>query len=411
MNIKMIGIDYSKASVEIREKFSFTKKNSILAMNYFKENCNLSGCIVISTCNRTEIWASFEDEQFSLFKSLCDFKNLDFNLYNGIFTERNGMEAVNHLFRLTCGLKSKILGEDQIITQVKDALSLSRENNNTDNVMEVLFRLAITSAKKVKTHIKFSKGNISVVDAAVEKLKENKIYLKNKNCLVIGNGEMGKLACQRLLEEKACVTVTLRQYKSGEVNIPIGCNIINYSERLNNINDFDIVVSATLSPNCTIKYDEIKDINIYKNMIFIDLAVPRDIDSKIKNLENVLLYDIDNFGVDIIDEASKTNIKKAKNIIKDYILEFEDWYKCKDLLVKVNEIGENAACDINFKINRYMKDLNINSEDKKIIQTAVEKAANKVVGKIMFGLKDTLDTDIWCKCIKGIEKSYLKIKD
>ena len=158
MSISMIGIDYSRASVDIRAQFSFTKKNAVTALEHLKQESGILGGVLLSTCNRMELWASTqEDWQGSLYDFLCREKEKEPEAYRQYFVERTGEAAAEHLFYLTSGLKSQILAEDQIITQVKDALALSREAYCTDNVLEVLFRKAVTGAKRVKTEVTFSR--------------------------------------------------------------------------------------------------------------------------------------------------------------------------------------------------------------------------------------------------------------
>ena len=152
MSIQMIGIDHTKANVDIRALFSFTKKNAAAAMERWKKIPGVLGCVILSTCNRMEIWASTDEKwEGALLEELCRLKEVDPTQYESYFVKREGKEAVDHLFHLTCGLKSMILAEDQIITQVKDALALARESYVTDNVLEVLFRKAVTAGKRVKT--------------------------------------------------------------------------------------------------------------------------------------------------------------------------------------------------------------------------------------------------------------------
>ena len=229
----MIGIDYKKASVDVRAQFSFTKKNTVAALENLKKEPGILGCIILSTCNRMEIWASTgEDWKGSLYEFLCREKEKDPDEFRQYFVSRKEEEAVEHLFYLTSGLKSQILAEDQIITQVKDALALSREAYCTDNVLEVLFRMAVTAAKKVKTQVSFSRANSSVIHQAIERLENQGFSIQGKTCMVIGNGEMGKVTALALKEAGADVTVTVRQYRSGIVTIPQGCDRINYGERL-----------------------------------------------------------------------------------------------------------------------------------------------------------------------------------
>lgn len=149
-----------------------------------------------------------------------------------------------HLFRSACGLESRILGEDQILTQVKGALVTAREHYAADNVLEVLFRMAVTAGKKVRTNVTFSTGNHSVIHRALQTLRQEGLEVKGKKCMVIGNGEMGKLAATVLQQEGADVTVTVRQYRSGIVQIPQGCRRIDYGKRMGLISSCDFVVSA-----------------------------------------------------------------------------------------------------------------------------------------------------------------------
>ena len=328
MSISMIGIDHSKASVDIRAKFSFTKKRAIEAMKKLKEEHGILGCIILSTCNRMEVWVSMQDdEEISLYDFLCKEKEVEKDEYQDYFIKRENEEAVRHLFYLTSGLKSQILAEDQIITQVKDALTLARDAYCTDNVLEVLFRMAVTAAKKVKTEVTFSRANTSVIHQAMERLKNQGFSFEGKTCMVIGNGEMGKVTALALKEAGADVTVTVRQYRSGVVNIPQGCKRINYGERMELLPDCDLVVSATASPNYTLTKENFEEIKLdAASVVLIDLAVPRDIDPEVGKLQNVSLYDIDSFRIDVASPKLQASMQKAGEILDDQMKEFYDWF-------------------------------------------------------------------------------------
>ena len=168
MTISMIGIDHDRAPVDIRALFAFTKKNAGEAMEKMKKTAGIYGCVILSTCNRLEIWASHEeDQELSLYQCLCGLKGIEDSSYEKYFIVRKDQEAVKHLFYLAGGLKSQILGEDQILTQIKDALSLSREHYASDGVLEVLFRMAATAGKKIKTEVPLAHGNPSVIHLAL----------------------------------------------------------------------------------------------------------------------------------------------------------------------------------------------------------------------------------------------------
>ena len=404
----MIGIDHSKASVDIRAKFSFTKKRAIEAMKKLKEEHGILGCIILSTCNRMEVWVSTQDdEEISLYDFLCKEKEVEKDEYQDYFMKRENEEAVRHLFYLTSGLKSQILAEDQIITQVKDALTLARDAYCTDNVLEVLFRMAVTAAKKVKTEVTFSRANTSVIHQAMERLKNQGFSFEGKTCMVIGNGEMGKVTALALKEAGADVTVTVRQYRSGVVNIPQGCKRINYGERMELLPDCDLVVSATASPNYTLTKENFEEIKLdAASVVLIDLAVPRDIDPEVGKLQNVSLYDIDSFRIDAASPKLQASMQKAGEILDDQMKEFYDWFNGRDIFPRIEEIKADAVEDLNLRITKILKKTPMEQKDRESLLRAIDTAAGKVVNKMIFGLRDSLEQEAFLVCVEGLEKIY-----
>ncbi|HIX38846.1 MAG TPA: glutamyl-tRNA reductase [Candidatus Blautia merdipullorum] len=407
MSISMIGIDYKKASVDVRAQFSFTKKNTVAALEDLKKEPGILGCIILSTCNRMEIWASTgEDWNGSLYEFLCREKEKDPREFYKYFVEREEEEAVEHLFYLTSGLKSQILAEDQIITQVKDALALSREAYCTDNVLEVLFRMAVTAAKKVKTQVSFSRANSSVIHQAIERLENQGFSIQGKNCMVIGNGEMGKVTALALKEAGAEVTVTVRQYRSGIVTIPQGCDRINYGERLDFLPKCDLVVSATASPNYTLTMEQIENAEIPGHVVLIDLAVPRDIEPSAGTLNNVTLYDIDSFKIDAVSPKLQASLDQAGEILREQQEEFYNWYNGRDLIPRIQEIKADAVEDLNLRIMKILRKTPMEEKDRENLLKAIDTAAGKVVNKMMFGLKDFMKEEEFINCVEGLEKLY-----
>lgn len=408
MSISMVGIDYNKASVDVRAQFSFTKKNAALAMEKLKETPGILGCIILSTCNRMEIWASTQEEwEGSLFDFLCEEKGKNPEEFRRYFVERKEGEAIEHLFYLTSGLKSQILAEDQIITQVKDALSMARDVYCTDNVLEVLFRMAVTAAKRVKTEVVFSRGNSSVIHQAIQKLRETGYSLDGINCMVIGNGEMGKVAALALAEAGARVTVTVRQYRSGIVSIPKGCDRINYGERMEFFPSCDLIVSATASPNFTLTKELIQQtVTEKKQQILIDLAVPRDIEPSVKEIEGMTLYDIDSFKIDTNSLELQESMQKAALILKEQMEDFYCWYDGRSLIPRIQDIQAEAVQDLNLRILKILRKTPMEEGDRENLLNAIDTAAGKVVSKMMFGLRDTLEKEEFLNCVEGLEKLY-----
>lgn len=407
MSICMFGIDHNRASVDIRSIFSFTKKNAVAAMEEVKNTEGILGCVILSTCNRMECWVSTaENWDGSLFDEICRIKNVDPEDYRAYFRERTDREAVDHLFHLTCGLKSQILGEDQILTQVKDALSLARDSFTTDSVLEVLFRMAITAGKKIKTEVTFSRANYTAMDSAVAMLKDRGRDFSTMKCMVIGNGEMGKLAAQSLREQGADVTVTVRQYRSGVVQIPVGCKRIDYGNRMELLPQCDLLVSATASPNYTITEELMKQQPWKKGLVMVDLAVPRDIEPSVTCLEDLELYDIDAFKNNTSFSQNETAYQQAEAILQAQMAEFYDWLEGRDIIPRIKEIQNKAVEDLNLRIYKILSHLPLEQQEREKLLKSIDTAAGKVVGKMIFGMRDAMGREAFLESVESMEQLY-----
>ncbi len=408
MSIFMIGIDHNKASVDVRALFSFTKKAAGEAMLAFKELDGIHGCVILSTCNRMEVWVSAQKDWDAdrLYGQLCALRQVSGGPYRGYFVSRKEREAVEHLFYLTSGLKSQILGEDQILTQVKDALSLAREAFSTDGVLEVLFRMAVTAGKRIKTEVAFHRADPSVIHQAIRTLQQKGFDVQGRRCMVIGNGEMGKMAAQTLTEAGGDVTVTIRQYRSGMVNIPQGCQRIDYGRRMELVPACDLVVSATASPNLTLREELFKEIALTKPLILIDLAVPRDIETGLGEWEGITLYDMDSFRVSETDPEMEESFQQADGIVREQMDEFYQWLEGRDVIPRIQKIQSESVRDLDLRIHKVLQKTPMEEADRQKLAQTIEKAAGKVVNKLIFGLRDNLEKEVFLECVAGLEKVY-----
>lgn len=408
MSIFMIGIDHNKASVDVRALFSFTKKAAGEAMLAFKELDGIHGCVILSTCNRMEVWVSAQKDWDAdrLYGQLCALRQVSGGPYRGYFVSRKEREAVEHLFYLTSGLKSQILGEDQILTQVKDALSLAREAFSTDGVLEVLFRMAVTAGKRIKTEVAFHRADPSVIHQAIRTLQQKGFEVQGRRCMVIGNGEMGKMAAQTLTEAGGEVTVTIRQYRSGMVNIPQGCQRIDYGRRMELVPQCDLVVSATASPNLTLREELFKEITLTKPLILIDLAVPRDIETGLGKWEGITLYDMDSFRVSETDPEMEESFQQADGIVREQMDEFYRWLEGRDVIPRIQKIQSESVRDLDLRIHKVLQKTPMEEADRQKLAQTIEKAAGKVVNKLIFGLRDNLEKEVFLECVAGLEKVY-----
>ncbi len=402
----MIGIDHSAAPIDIRMIFSFTKKHTAEALKTLKQKKGIEGCVLISTCNRMELWVSTNDSfAGSIYEMLCEIREVDPEIYRQYFQFLEEREAVWHLFRLAAGLESRILGDDQIITQVKDALALARECYATDHVLETLFRQAVTAAKKVKTNGNLLPADQSVVKTAIRTLQEEGYSFAGKTCMVIGNGVMGKLAATSLAQQGAEVTVTVRQYRSGVVEIPEGCSRIDYGRRMELFPDCDYVLSATVSPNYTLTRELVGEF-IRKPVVLIDLAVPRDIDPGVSSIAGVRLFDVDYFREDAVSGEQKAAIAEAEKCFEEQMEEFFNWYECVDVIPKIQEIKELAAEDLELRLTKQIRGLPLCADEKASLRQEIEGAAERTVNKLLFGLRGKVSDSVFRECLEGLGKVY-----
>ncbi|MBQ7682310.1 MAG: glutamyl-tRNA reductase [Oscillibacter sp.] len=404
MPIWVAGIDHNRADLDTRGAFSLTKKKAAEAYEAFRAIGGLNGCVLLSTCNRTEWWLSAaEDAEFSPVETLCAFLGLDAADYRDFFFEYAEPEAVNHLFRLAAGLESRIIGEDQILTQVGEALQAARAAYAADHVLETLFRRAVTAGKRVKTEAAFPSGDRSVMDAALRTLDAGGFSVSGKKCLVIGNGVMGKLSALALVERGADVTVTVRQYSSGVLEIPRGCARINYGERYAVLPRCDLVVSATTSPNYTLCTKELSRLSVGHPVCLLDLAVPRDIEPGAGALPGFTLYDVDSFRLTSRSEAFRRNMARAEEILEEEKREFYRWYQGRDLIPRIQALKEAAARNTDARLTPVYRELRLNAEEKAALQKEVEGAAERMMNRLLFGLRDRLPDPVFSQCVDAME--------
>ncbi len=384
----MCGIDHKRADLDTRSRFSLTSKKIEEAYEAFRCEPLVGGTVIISTCNRTELWVHTRGHgKLSPAKLLLDFLRLPAGEDGALFEERCSKDAIDHLFRLSAGLESKIVGEGQILTQVSDAIAHARSCYASDNTLEVLFRLAVTAGKRVRTETDLSVADRSVIHTALERMKEEGFEPENRNCLVIGNGMMGKLSAQVLLERGAHVTMTVRRYHKGVVDIPRGCEVISYEDRYGAIPQSDLVVSATASPNFTLTADRLSELALPGDLPVLDLAVPRDVEPEAAGIAGLKLYDIDSFHIDTQSEKFKLNIEKAERIIEEVKADFYAWREGRDLMPVIGSLKEKAGKDVCLRMSPYLKHAPLDAEQKAVLTGEISGAAERMINHMFFALK------------------------
>ena len=235
----------------------------------------------------------------------------------------------------------------------------------------------------------------------IEKLKP--LLKAEHQIIAVGTNS---IATANMIKAGADVTVTVRQYRSGIVNIPVGCKRINYGERMEYLPKCDLVVSATASPNYTLKRELFENLDLDHPVILIDLAVPRDIDPALSEVKQVTLYDMDSFKMEAALEEQQESMQQAGEIVQDQMAEFYQWYDGRDVIPRIQEIKAEAVNDLNLRIGKILKAMPMEQKDREKLIEVIDTAAGKVVNKMIFGLRDALEQDAFLECVAGLEKLY-----
>lgn len=404
MDIGVIGVNHNLAPISIREKVSFTDTRKIEAINTLLDK-DISEIVILSTCNRSEIYirATNIEEKINVVEDFYKdyFNEEDIKSY--LFS-KSGEQAINHLFEVTSGLDSIVLGEDQILGQVKDAHEFSMKLGASKKVFNKLFREAVTTAKEIKSTTKISQQPLSISYIGIKLLKEKLNTLEGKDALVVGFGKMSKLAMTHLREEKiGTIYLANRSHgKCGNIEDDFeNVNIINYEDRHEILKKVDIVISATASPHTVLKSEDMPKID--HKIYMMDIALPRDIDPKINEFENIEVYDIDDLKIihDKNDSKRHELAEIGKHTIDEKIKEFMDWLDIADIDPTIKSLNERCSEIREDTLDYIYRKVDLNSKDKKLIDKMIASALKRLVREPILNLKQVKD--------KGKREEYIKL--
>lgn len=337
-----LSISHKQAPIEIRKLFSFQQEERQLFLRYMKETEGVSGAVLVSTCNRTEVYFSGEKEAvIKAEQLLASEKNVDIHMLRKYFRSYQGEKAVQHLFRVMSGLDSMVLGEDEILGQMREAYNAACRENCVDYYINAVFQRALSCAKQIKTKTCLSKSSVSIATLSASEAVHFKE--QNKIILLLGvTGQMGGLIAKDLADRKDVqIFATIRRHRA--VNLPEGVQKISYEDRYDYIDRADIVISATASPHYTITYEACKKaVKTEKERLFLDIALPNDIDPDILLLRGAVLRNIDYFKTIAVDHNSQKEEGKeqAEGIIRSECGEAEKELLFHEFLPDLGELKE-----------------------------------------------------------------------
>ena len=401
MTISVIGLNHKSANIDIREKFSFTSDSASLLLRRIKKVRDILEVIVVSTCNRTEIYCESTngaDDIKNWLLSEKEYKSFAKHLY--IHQEE---DAIKHLFKVVAGLDSMVIGESEVLGQVKTAYKTALDNKSIDGKLKRLFEYSFSVAKNIRTNTDIGGNAISFMYTSILLIKKIFSTVEEKKCLLIGAGEMTELALKYLKSNNVNeITICNRKEEKGKkLAIDNGCRYSNLNNLSNIIHEHDVIITSTSSSLPLIGKGNIENALTKRNndsIVIIDLGVPRDVESQIKNLDNVYLYTIDDLG-QIIEKNYKIrekSIKDAEEIIKFKIVEYKNWLSennSTEIIKNYREYVDDITNGIVIKAKKMAK----NSEDiNQIIDYVSETLKKKLAHETTIKLKElypNLDED------------------
>jgi len=392
-DIILIGLNHKTAPVEVREKLSF-KDKSHHPLESIKKNLKLfKEAYFLSTCNRVEFYfVVWKDKETEFLKEFTRFLELETGFDWGDLEEYfyflKNEEAVKHLFEVACGLDSMVIGEPQIFGQVKEAYKDAVTFRTSGIVLNKLLHRCFFVAKRVRTETGIGGGAVSISYAAYELAKKILGSLRGRTILLVGAGEMAELACMHFITAgiKRVLIANRTLSKAVELAEKFKGEAYSLEELPSALEKADVVISSTGAPHFVITKDLVASVlkpRKFRPLFIIDIAVPRDVEPGVNDLENVYLYDIDDLK-EVVEENLKERQKeafRAKVIIEEEVLKFKHWLKELDLHPTIRSLSQKMEALRQKELTRTLKRLKHLSEKEK---EAIEILTKSLVQKILF---------------------------
>ncbi len=397
-----IGMNHETAPVEMRERLSAEPDHTVRALAFMRELSCISEGFFLSTCNRVEALVVTEDGDRAK-KSIISIMSRLGNIPESRFTSNlyvfEGDEAIRHIFRVSSSLDSMVVGEPQILGQIKSAYAEAARHKISGVIINRMMHRAFHVAKRVRTETAVSEAAVSISYAAVELAKKIFHVLDEKKVLLLGAGEMAELAARHLLSNGVgSMVVANRTFERAvEVAEKFRARPVSFEELVAQLEEVDIVVASTASRECVIRYDMVKScLRKRRNrpLFFIDIAVPRDVESEVNNLDNVYVYDIDDLkGIIHMNMAQRRQeAVKAERIVQEEVVKFHKWLKTLAVVPTIVSLREKAECIVQSELKKTGSILaELTPQQKERVEVLTRSVAEKILSDPISFLKRKAD--------------------
>jgi len=421
--IGLISLNYKNAPLDLREKFYLDNADKIVFHNLLKKNVGVEGLMLLSTCNRTEIYFEFEnhigkENKFihSIVKELADFRKFKDSLSPHLMMVSGSYKVSKHLFRLVSGLESMIIGEFQIVEQLKDAYDFSYKHKMLGPILKRMFQKSLETGKFIRTNTKIGKGAVSVSYAAVEKIHKD-LNISNPKFLCVGLGETSQLSVRHLHQKGyPNLKITNRtNKKASEFASELGYSSVGFNSFKEELKKVDVAIFSTSSKNPLISKNEVEKIMSERDneLLMIDLSVPRNIPDSCNKIENVKLINVDGLKdvVNVNYKKRKAEVKKAEKFIDDFLSEFDDWTNSRQLRPSIlsikNQIKDVVVEETINNINSSSCDCNSNIVNSDEFNAKLNKIYEKFSDNLVRKIKEASNNGKDEKAIEIINQIFL----
>ena len=421
--IGLISLNYKNAPLDLREKFYLDNADKIVFHNLLKKNVGVEGLMLLSTCNRTEIYFEFEnhigkENKFihSVVKELADFRKFKDSLSPHLMMVSGSYKVSKHLFRLVSGLESMIIGEFQIVEQLKNAYDFSYKHKMLGPILKRMFQKSLETGKFIRTNTKIGKGAVSVSYAAVEKI-HNDLNISNPKFLCVGLGETSQLSIRHLHQKGyPNLKITNRtNKKASEFASELGYSSVDFSLFKEELKKVDVAIFSTSSKNPLLSKNEVEKIMSERDneLLMIDLSVPRNIPDSCNKIGNVKLINVDGLKdvVNVNYKKRKAEVKKAEKFIDDFLSEFDDWTNSRQLRPSIlsikNQIKDVVVEETINNINSSSCDCNSNIVNSDEFNEKLNKIYEKFSDNLVRKIKEASNNGKDEKAIEIINQIFL----
>jgi glutamyl-tRNA reductase len=416
MNLIIVGLNHKTAPIEMREKLFFQPDKIGEALKRLLTSYDVNEGVIISTCNRVEvIGVAYEIEKgtWEIKRFLSEYHGIPLEELDEYLYVHTAEDAVQHAFRVASSLDSMVMGEPQILGQVKDAYSRAVHNDTAGVIMNKLFHKTFSVAKRIRTETRIGSSAVSISFAAVELAKKIFGELTGKSSMLIGAGEMAELAARHLLSGGVReIILTNRTYeKAVDMAREFNGTAIMFREFPHYLKNVDIVIASTAAPKFIIRPDEVHDLmkeRKQRPMFFIDISVPRNIDPLVNNIDNAYVYDIDDLqGVVQANLKERTKeARKAEAIIEEEIGTFYRWIKSLDVVPTIIALKNCFEGIRKAELEKAASQLeNLSDKDQQTLDAMTRAMVNKILHNPITHLKkesDKIEGDLFIDAVRRL---------